>query len=272
LSRLIWIIVAILTSASQVDLRIEYAHGTMIIVSATKSSIIIGADSGLVSSSSNGEAISNRERKIFPIGRNVACFLTGTISVSFPGSAEKINLPNDVRRWAAQHPHAGVRDAYQGLTDLVETKHANARSREPQPHSITSVGCVGFDMGTPIVIASDFYVQADSKPKIIKTENSLLPGLVIPLGPKVATEILRGEGNALASFKSEAIIHKYREAREKGTLASLTERDLILLSSACLNDSETRAARDFDPQAVEISGPNHFAVINQSRGFRWVSP
>lgn len=133
--------------------------------------------------------------------------------------------------------------------------------------------CAGFDMGTPVVTSSDFYLQANSVPKVTPTERILTPGLVIPMGrAEVATEILRGNSTALQQFKNGPIVKKYREAKAAVKLSSLTERDLLLLSSACLDTTESTVAQNFSSSAADVSGPNRFAVIDQKHGFRWATP
>lgn len=268
LRAIIWIIAAILIGPKQTAPLTKSAHGTLIIVSATKSSIVIAADSGLVQ---NGKIISTKQQKIIPAGHDSACFLVGLVYGAFAGRTERENLPATVRAWVAKHPHAGVRQTHQGLTDAIATELADVRVPGLQALSTVSVGCIGFDGGTPVIVNSDIYMQTDSGPHVIKTDHVLLPGLVIPVGwASTAAEMLRGDGAALESFKSEPIVRKYREASRNGTLASLTERDLLSVSSACLKATETRAAQNFDPDASEVSAPNHFAVIDKQKGFRWV--
>ena len=270
MNKLIWIIVAILTCPewTATASRIELAHGTLIIISATKSSIIVAADSGLTE---NGKVISATEKKIFPVGHDSACFFLGTVRVALKGKAELTDLAAAARAWIVQHPHIGTREAYQGLLNLILDKLAIVRTQRPDPHSLVSLGCAGFDAGIPILILSDIYLQTDAGPRVNDGDRPLPPGLVLPVGrAKVAGEILRGDGDALKSFKSEAAVTKYREARKNGTWSSLTESDLLSISSACLKATENRAGKDFDPEAADVSAPNHFAVIDAQTGFRWV--
>jgi hypothetical protein len=248
----------------------EHAHGTLIIVSATSAAIVIAADSSLVV---RGKVVSTKEQKIFPLNRDGACFLGGSVRLAFLGTAERVDFVQMVRKWITQHPHTAVREAHQTLTALMLKELAPVRVPHPELHSTVFLGCVGFDGDRAGFLGSEFYPQTDSEPRVTKTDATLWPGLVAPMDrAKVAAEMLRGNAIALQSFKSEPIVTKYRRAMAEGTRALLTKRDLLALSSACLQATETRVGQEFDPEAVEVAGPNHFAVIDRKRGFRWVSP
>jgi hypothetical protein len=248
----------------------EHAHGTLIIVSATASSIVIAADGGLTQ---GGRVISTKEHKILRVNNDVACFLAGSVRFDSTNAKDRADLPDIARKWITEHRQGEVLDAYTGLTALIAKAMSGFRSKHPEPHFTVSVGCVGFNMGAPTIVASDFYLQSDTAPQIKKTDHILALGVVIPLGrANVATEILRGNSDALLSFKKVGVISKYREASKKGTLALLSERELIAVSAECLNATETRVAQKFDPKAAEVAAPNHFAIIDQKHGFRWATP
>jgi hypothetical protein len=250
----------------------EPAHGTLIILSATNSSIVIAADSGLAQ---NGKIISTKEDKIMPTGRDAACVLIGMMHFGHIGETQaySVDIRSTTKTWIAQHTSSTLRELHHGLTKEFSEKLANNRVAYLDKKFGFSLFCVGFDMGFPIGLRSTFSFQTDTPPKLDSDELVFRPGLVIPLGTaKVATEILQGESDALRTFKSEAIVDKYRKARKNGTLASLTERDLISISSACLRATETRAAQEFFADAAEVAAPNRFAVIDQKHGFRWTSP
>ena len=267
---LIWIIAATLILPKQIISPVKCAHGTLIIFSATKTSIIIAADSGLAQ---NGKIVSPTQRKIMRVGRNAACAVMGMVHLRFSGKAQAnpVDIETTVRNWIAQHASSTLQEVHRGLTEELSGQFADVRVPYLDKDFGISFFCVGFDMGVPIGLRSTFSFQMGTPPKLDSDKLIFTPGLVIPVArAKVATEILWGDSAELNTFKSEAVIAKYREARRSGGLAALSEKDLLSISSACLKATESFEASTFDHQAAEVSAPNLFAVIDKQTGFRWV--
>lgn len=250
----------------------ESAHGTLIIFSATKTSIIIAADSGL---GQNGKIISTTERKIMPVGRKAACAMMGMAQIRFSGGKGQTN-PLDVaaatRKWIAQHASLTLREVHYGLTEEFGRQFSDIRVPYVDSDFGLSLFCLGFEMDTPIGYRSTFSFQTETPPKVDSDRVIFRPGMIIPVATtRVATEILQGNSPALTEFKTKVSVTKYREARATGKLTSLTERDFLLLSAVCLNATESQAGRAFDPKAARVSAPNRFAVIDKQTGFRWTT-
>lgn len=208
-----------------------------------------------------------------PAGRNAACVLMGMVHLRFSGKAQTnpVDTETTVRNWIAQHASSTLQEVHHGLTEELSAQFADVRVPYLDKDFGISLFCVGFDMGAPIGLRSTFSFQMGTPPKLDSDKLTFTAGLVIPLArAKVATEILTGDSAVLGKFKAESSVRKYREARATGKRASLTEHDLLLLSSVCLNATESQAGRDFDAEAAEVSAPNRFAVIDAKTGFRWI--
>lgn len=249
---------------------VKCAHGTLIIFSATKTSIIIAADSGLAQ---NGKVVSTTQRKIMPVGRNAACALTGMVHLQFTGKVQNnpVEIETTVRNWIAQHASSTFQEVHRGLTEELSGRFADVRVPFLDKDFGISFFCVGFDMDVPTGLRSTFSFQMGTPPKLDSDKLIFTPGLVIPVArARVATEILTGNSAVLGEFKAESSVRKYQEARATGKLASLTENDLLSLGSVCLRATESHAGHDFDSGAAEVSAPNRFAVIDKQTGFRWV--
>jgi hypothetical protein len=66
----------------------------------------------------------------------------------------------------------------------------------------------------------------------------------------VCTEIARGiEKSKLSQFKSDPVVVKYRKAVASNSSSSISTDDLLRLSRACLEATESAEGRDFDPNA-----------------------
>jgi hypothetical protein len=67
-------------------------------------------------------------------------------------------------------------------------------------------------------------------------------------------------------------IVKYRKALADGSFSSISTDDLLRVSRVCLEATESREGRAFDPNAKFVGPPNRYCVIDERQGFKWVDP
>lgn len=258
-------------------------HGTLIIVSATSSSIVIAADSGMIDEASQklkkGHAI-----KIFPVSNSGACFLIGDVALSMPranGAADYVDFLSIVRSYAESHKTGSIRDAFEAmdgqiLQALRQFQHRSGFSRN-STHSIVAVGCAGYMMGEPTAFNTDFHTPTDHEVTEHRIPELHLPmGYIRPLGRnEVAKEIIDNANSVhFAAARSSPPIAKYWNAVKSHDLRGLTTDDMLQISLKCLEATESPEGRSFAPEDAIVVPPNYFAVVNGGKGggFTWAHP
>jgi len=248
--------------------------GTLILIAATKNQITLAADSG---STSHYEGIQPGHTKIFPVGRYSACaiFRNAAITLRLEDKVlNRVDFGDEVTKWIAAHPHAEVVEAAPAIADAMRsalTTFVEQNSRYMLSlTSDTSLICVGFSEAKPIAILNTISLTDPAKPIGVKHSNfQLPPGFLVGLGlPDVTTDVLQGNDQRLAKYRSKAPVQKYRIAVANKALGTLTAADLIMVSRVCLAATESAEGHVVDPDSVIVVPPNHFAVISRFSGLR----
>ena len=129
-------------------------------------------------------------------------------------------------------------------------------------------------MGVPVGFVSDYIAPAQAGGEFAKNivELPITPGFFGPFGREaVSDEVLKGTSTQVTDYKDRAAVTKYRAAHAAHKVAELTTDDLLALSKACLEATESPAAKKLDSKADQVARPNHYAVIDIKHGFHWVA-
>jgi hypothetical protein len=86
--------------------------------------------------------------------------------------------PQRTTREAYEAPKAQIESALKRYQDKYGISDAKLGG------SLTSFGCVGYDMGTPVLIATDFHAPTEHELKETLSDIVLPPGMLIALGAK----------------------------------------------------------------------------------------
>ncbi len=270
-------------SAPRKQITATAKHGTLIIVSATNSSIVIAADSGMIDEASQ-KLKKGRAVKIFPVSNSGACFLIGDVALSMPhanGAADYVDFLSIVRSYTRSHQTGSIRDAFEGMDGQIlqafrQFQRRSGFSRDPT-HSIVALGCAGYMMGEPTAFNTDFHTPTDHE----VTEHRI-PELQLPIGyigppgrNEVAKEII-GNANSVhfAAARNSPPISKYWNAVRSHDLRGLTTDDMLQISLKCLEATESPEGRIFAPDDAIVIPPNYFAVISGGKEgrFTWAHP
>jgi hypothetical protein len=254
--------------------------GTLILIGVSSTSIVVAADS-LAVHSITGQR-STRNKKIIPISNAVVCFMGGDSELRWIQNGktlDEVDFVKIIEEWSKAHPNAQISDAYnsidaQLLDAMKAVQHKHAFVADPI-HSFSSFGCVGYEMGIPRLYESDYVAATteDITRRVTGSDGGVPPGFFVALGiTSVCDEITTTDAtNHFSTFKSNAAIVRYRKAKSSHTGSALTESDLLTISRICLQATESSEGRAFDPYAKNVGPPNRYGVIDQRRGFEWVS-
>lgn len=241
--------------------------GTLLLVGATKHSIVIAADSASVTPGNPMRKV----QKILPVGKFGACLFEGTTRLQYPINGkitDEVGFVDIAKSWITKHPVAELPYAYDAVGDEME-QAANAFKRRhatdmvsDETHPMMLFVCAGYFMAQAMIYAKDFnapHTVTDTF-HVIDHSSPMKPGYFVALGKsKISDDLTKGNEN---NPKQNKAIEKYRTARKNKTLDQLTTRDFIELSTECLVATE-------HVLPSEVAPPNHVAVIEEKSGFQW---
>lgn len=250
---------------------IQSSHGSFFFLGATSTSIVIAADSRVT----NSGAPDSKTDKLMPLGSAGVCFIGG---YSVFGN---MNFEKMIRDWIRLNPKATLPNAHESIDKELLASMNAFRRRYPwwnpgdpnhpdKPFSYFV--CAGYYMGLQQFYASLY--TATVRDIGDEPDTPKIPaGRCRTLGWKnVCDEIMTGNATTkLSQFKSDPAAVKYRKALESDNVSSISTDDLLRLSRVCLEATESPAGRKFDANAKKVGPPNHYAVIDQRDGFKWVN-
>jgi hypothetical protein len=260
---------------------ISLSSGTLILVGASTTDIVIAADSR---TNFKNRPPTSGEMKIFRISQNTACTI-GNVSrldtSSAMGSGKKnttvIDFPAIVRDWARQHSKASQSEASGALSEIFRIKLKSlysSRSTDKPPPIKVSLICLGYEFGVPSISIIDMSESPANKnfdPTATTVRSPMRPGVLVPFGQSgVCDDLLLDNNSVLAEFKNSPPVQIYRRLKGQKRQAELTTDDLLSLSRTCLLATESPIALKVDPQARAVGPPNHLAVISSKTGFRFL--
>jgi hypothetical protein len=255
--------------------------GTLIIVGFAADSIVLAADSAVIDPQTQ-LLRSEKVNKIVPIGNAGACFIGGTSSMTIrtkEAVIDTIHFIGIVKNWSKAHPHESMWNAYRLIgAQLFESMQA-FQNKHPfvstidRDGSLTSFACVGYDIGVAEMSVTDYFAATDHK--ITKREvNGLKLGqaFFVPFGmDSVSLEIVKNDlSKHFEQLKEVSAVIKYRKAIATKIPFLITLDDMLKLSHICMKATESAEGREFDPKAVGVAPPNHYAEISGKSGFKWV--
>lgn len=255
----------------------------MVLIGASSDSIVIASDS-LVTD--DRAATKLNPRKIVPISKFAACFITNVAVIKetqIHNGKEKmvseINLEKIVAEWGIAHPNAQIAQAFSSLDAklaelLNEEEHKYpGRLSSDNTYPFSSLYCVGYLAGSPMAYVSSYTVNTPGSVTAKQDTSPMRPGYFQTFGADaVCIEVAKNDATReFLQFKTEPAVAKYRKARGTKNRYLITTSDLLAMGRACLEATESDAGRRFDRRASYVGPPNRYAVIDQKRGFRWVS-
>jgi len=225
-------------------------------------------------------------KKIIPISRFAACFITGISDFTDlkglgKGKAEilrEVHLGSVISDWGKAHPDAQLPEAY----DQIDGKIVELMNNEERKHgelsadhtnALATFSCVGYFTGVPMVYSS-IYAQATGEQITRQVQSGQMhQGNLVAIGKAaVCEEVKTGRAaKEMADFKSEPAIVKYRKGIASRDRSGISTNDLLVMSRICLEATESDEGRRFDADASDVGPPNSYAVIDEHRGFNWVS-
>lgn len=274
-----WLLVLLGLALPANRLTVDRDAGTLIIVGATSSSIVLAADS-LAVHLLPGIKPSTTNKKIIQIGKFAACFISGDASIRGLQNGKvvvKVDFAKTIVDWSKNHPNGQLAEAYSSIDaeilQSMKTFQGKTGFYADPVQSFTSFGCAGYIMGAPMLYISDYHAPTSADiTEHPTTLPPLPPGYFAPLGtPRVSDEVTKANpAPQFSKFKNSALA-RYRKARESRNLSSITTKDLLQMSRMCLEATESPEGRAFDAGAKDVAPPNRYAVIDGRNGFRWVA-
>jgi hypothetical protein len=230
----------------------------LVLIGATQDGFALATDG----SSLNADGRVSQEQKIFPLGKNGALALAGTVSIQDPIGArvrEEVNIVRIAGAWAASHPDADLQTANRELNSEVSAAvNKFSSTRDPGvEHGQFKFSTIiaGFSEGKPILIMTTYFLPT-VKGKLWRTEQkaaAVQPGDVWIFGNSAAA--------------TDAVNGKLKVKDETGA-KNRSIADCINLFDVILTAAESPEGRKRDGKRAIVAAPNRFASVSRE-GFSW---
>jgi hypothetical protein len=223
----------------------------------------------------NADGTLSQVQKLFPVGKNGALVLAGTVSIQDPVDRpvrEELNVANIADGWLKGHPDADIKTAAREIKAQIAdtaTKFFAKRQLGAAPGKYAfAVIFVGFANGKPWSFETRYFIPA-IKGKPMRAEQTLrvlAPGEIQVFGSsKVEQELISGTSAALKEFKAEAPIRRFRSQRSRKP----TLQDYLDLFDVILRASESEQGKTLTSGRLTAAPPNRFATLSATDGFMW---
>src|SRR5262245_37924592 len=170
----------------------------------------------------NADGTLSQVQKLFPVGKNGALVLAGTVSIQDPVDRpvrEELNVPNIADGWLKTHPDADIETAAREINgQIAEATKKFFSTRNPGVAAgkyAFAVIFTGFASSKPWASATRYFTPV-SKGRPMRTEPAamaLRPGEIQVFGnTRVEQELISGTSPALKKFKAEASIKELRSS------------------------------------------------------------
>lgn len=242
----------------------------LVLIASARDGLALATDGAQV----NADGTISQAEKLFPVGKNGAVAIAGSVSIQDPVGRpvrEELDLVGMVKGWIDSHPDASLRNAIREISELVSQKSAHffsARVPGKQAGAFKfALIFVGYANEKPVITGTRYFApSAKGKPprtEPIKTAAD--PGTIFIFGPgAVATELLTGKSPALKKFKSSEAIKSYKSSSPQ----SLTADQLSAVLSSIIEATESREGKALSHGGV-VAPPNKAAIISKAQGFSW---
>jgi hypothetical protein len=243
----------------------------LLLVATAKDGFALAADG----SSRNADDTVSEARKIFPVGRQGAIALAGTLSIQDPLDRpfrEEVNIARITETWLNAHPAAEIETANRGINALV-TASLNKffATRNPGVDGGKykfGVIVAGHAEGRPVLIATRYFIPR-AKGQLAheeKTSGPGFPGSVMIFGSaKIQAELVAGKSDSLKEFKAEPSIKEFRSSR----LADAPVQEYADLFDTILRAAESEEGGKFAGGQSIVAPPNRIATVTSKDGFAW---
>lgn len=209
-------------------------------------------------SSLNTDGRVSQEQKLFPLGKQAAVALTGTVSIQDPIGKRvrgEVNVARITAAWTAAHQDADLQTANRELNlEITNALNAFLSTRDPgRARGAFQFGVIvaGFDNGKPVVITTKYFMPALKGKPARKAETS----------SPVKAKDLWIFGNSAAAMEVANGKIKF-ESAPGGAEAYLQ------LFSLILGQAESDSGKKLDGKRAIVAPPNRFATVKQD-GFAW---
>lgn len=222
----------------------------------------------------NADGTISQAEKLFPIGRDGAVAIAGSVSIQDPVGRpvrEELDLVRMVKGWIDSHPDASLGSGIREITELVSQKSTHffsARMPGNQAGAFKfALIFVGYTNEKPVITGTRYFAPAakGKQPKTEPINAAADPGIIFVFGPgAIAAELLTGKSPALKKLKSSEPIKSYRSSSPK----SLTADQLSAVLSSIIEATESREGKALSHGGI-VAPPNKAAIISKAQGFSW---
>jgi hypothetical protein len=225
----------------------------------------------------NADGTLSETQKIFPVGKQGAVLLGGTVSIQDPvGRAvrEELNTMRITSAWLRDHPDATLDVASKELNAQVAAAGKKFfATRNPgteagkEKFALVFAGYVG---GQPRVSVTRYFmpVARGKEMKAVTVAGEASPGEIWAVGAVKVQQNLLGPSPSLMlqKFTPEPAIKKFASAKHE----DLTAQDFADVFSTLLKATESGEGMKFSGKEA-VAPPNKFATITPAGGFAWIS-
>jgi hypothetical protein len=222
----------------------------------------------------NADGTISRAEKLFPVGKNGAVAIAGSVSIQDPVGRpvrEELDVPGIVTTWTNSHPDASLEAGVREITETVSresNRFFSARAPGKAGGSFKfALIFVGYSDQRPVIAGTRYFapIAKGKPPRVEAITASADPGSIFVFGPgAVAAELLTGKSPALKNFQSSEPIQTYRSSSLQSLAANQFSQVLLTVIQA--TESRQDKARS---RGIAVSPPNKAAIVSQAQGFAW---
>lgn len=242
----------------------------LILIASAKDGLAVATDGA----QRNADGTTSRADKLFPIGKDGAVAIAGSVSIQDPvvrPVREELDIPEIVRTWTDSHPDAAMDAGIREITALV-TSESNRffRARDPGKNAAKfrfALIFAGYLNQKPAIMGTRYFAPAaqGKPPRVEPITVSADPGSIVVFGPgSVATQLINGNSSSLKKFKFSAAIENYRSSSPE----SLTAEQFSVVLSTILEATQSLEGKALSGSST-VAPPDKRAIIRPDRGFSW---
>jgi hypothetical protein len=223
----------------------------------------------------NADGTLSQVQKLFPVGKNGALVLAGTLSIQDPVDRpvrEELNVATISDGWLKTHPGADIETAAREINAQIAEatkKFFSTRNPGTAPGKYAfAVIFAGFTNSNPLFSETTYFMPAvkGAPMRAEQTLRALPPGKIQVFGSsKVERELIRGTSTALKEFKAEAPTRRFRSQRSDQP----TLQDYLDLFDVILRATESEQGKTLTGGRLTAAPPNRLAMVTAKDGFMW---
>lgn len=241
----------------------EFGGNTgLVLIASARDGFAVATDGAQV----NADGTISRAEKLFPIGKDGAVAIAGSVSIQDPIGKpvrEELDLVGMVKGWIDSHPDASLDAGIHEITELAsQTSNRFFSAREPGKEAGAfkfALIFVGYSDQKPVITGTRYFAPT-AKGKLPKTESIEAPadpGSILVFGPgAVAMELLTGKSAALKKFSSSEAIQNYRHSSP----TSLTAEQFSRVLSSIVEATESAQGKAL-AHGSAVAPPNKVLTI-----------